>query len=243
MSFLLSSDDPDPVIYTHGSSGWLLTVEHAGRAIPSCLGTLGLPDAELARHIGWDPGALALAEALRPMLDATLVAQRYSRLVIDCNRPKFTTDLIPEMADGTPVPGNMALTDADRAARWIEIHAPFHAAVSQALPCTKALLSLHTYDPKRRADSVMRPWPIGLLWRQSNPLANRIAKALNEHISPLGLNQPYEIEDFGDYTIPVHAEPFALPHVLIEVRNDQLASPDAVARIASLLAYACQEST
>lgn len=243
MSSLLSSDDPDPVIYAHGSSGWLLTVEHAGQAIPSRLGSLGLSDADLARHIAWDPGALALAQALRPMLDATLVAQRYSRLVIDCNRPRSAPDLIPEVADGTQVPGNMALTEASFAARWTDVHAPFHAKVSQALPRTKALLSVHTYDPKRRADATTRPWPIGLLWRQANPLADRLAATLAAHISPLGLNQPYEIEDAGDYTIPVHAEPNAIPHVLIEVRNDQLRSPDAIARIASHLAHACQEPT
>ncbi len=239
---LLSSSDPDPVNFSQGSSGWLLTVEHAGRAVPSSLGSLGLPEAELARHIGWDPGALALAEALRPMLDATLVAQRYSRLVIDCNRPRSAPDLIPEVADGTPVPGNMSLTAAEVTARWNEIHAPFHDAVSRTLPRTTALLSVHTYDPRRRADAATRPWPIGLLWRQANPLANRLATALAAQITPLGLNQPYEIDDAGDYTIPVHAEPRGLPHALIEVRNDHLASSDLIARIASLLAHACQET-
>lgn len=243
MQPLLSSTDPDPVIFAQGSSGWLLTVEHAGRAVPSCLGSLGLTYADLARHIGWDPGALALAEAMRPMMDATLIAQRYSRLVIDCNRPRSAHDLIPDLADETPIPGNTDITDADIEARWAEIHAPFHCKVSGVLARTKALLSIHTYDPKRRADAVTRPWPIGLLWRQSNPLAERLVKALAEDITPLGLNQPYEIENAGDYTIPIHAEPRALPHVLIEVRNDQLSSPEAVAQIAAAIAYACQEPT
>lgn len=239
---LLSSVDRDPVIASRGSSGWLLTVEHAGQAIPSSLGALGLPDGELDRHIGWDIGALELAEKLQPMLDATLVAQRYSRLVIDCNRPKSAPDLIPDLADGTPVPGNTSISDADVAMRWSEIHAPYHSAVAKALPQARALLSVHSYIPRRNADAGIRPWPIGLLWRQSNPLAERLAKTLAEHVSPLGLNQPYEIEDDGDYTIPVHAEPRGLPHVLIEVRNDQLASSDAIDRIASLLAHACQEA-
>jgi predicted N-formylglutamate amidohydrolase len=239
---LLSSADPDPVIASHGSSGWLLTVEHAGRAIPSRLGALGLPDGELDRHIGWDIGALALAEKLQPMLDATLVAQRYSRLVIDCNRPRSATDLIPDVADETPVPGNTSISHADVTARWSEIHAPYHNAIAQVLPQAHSLLSVHSYDPRRRTDAGVRPWPIGLLWRKANPLADRLAKSLAEHITPLGLNQPYEIEDDGDYTIPVHAEPRALPHVLIEVRNDHLASSDAIERIASLLAHACQEA-
>ena len=72
-------------------------------------------------------------------------------------------------------------------------------------------------------------------------LAERLAKALSDPFAPLGLNQPYEIEDAGDYTIPVHAEPRALPHVLVEVRNDLLASPEAITHIATLLATACTE--
>jgi predicted N-formylglutamate amidohydrolase len=56
-----------------------------------------------------------------------------------------------------------------------------------------------------------------------------------EAVRPLGINEPYEIEDASDYTIPVHAEPRGLPHVLIEVRNDHLQTPVFVARMADLL--------
>ena len=87
----------------------------------------------------------------------------------------------------------------------------------------------------------MRPWPVGLLWRQPNPLADGLARALAREAAalPLGINQPYEIEDASDYTIPVHAEPRRLPHVLIEVRNDHLRTPAAVAAMADLLTRAC----
>jgi predicted N-formylglutamate amidohydrolase len=35
-------------------------------------------------------------------------------------------------------------------------------------------------------------------------------------------NEPYEVEDFGDYTIPVHGEQRGLPHSLLEIRNDHI---------------------
>lgn len=235
---LLSPGDPAPAEVVTGRPGWLLTVEHGGRAVPARLWDLGLPAGEIDRHIGWDPGALALAQVLREGLDATLVAQPYSRLVIDCNRPWDAPDLVPIVSDGTPVPGNAELEEAGRRARWDAIHAPFHAAVARA--CEKAprgLLAIHSYDPRRRADAAIRPWPIGLLWRQENPLAQRLAERLAamEGARPLGLNAPYAIDDASDHTIPVHAEPRGLPHVLIEVRNDHLADAAGVARMAGLL--------
>jgi predicted N-formylglutamate amidohydrolase len=238
---LLGPGDPAPLIRRAGASGWLVTVEHAGTAVPRTLGDLGLPPGEIDRHIGWDPGALALGQALAERLDATLLAQPYSRLVIDCNRPWGAPDLAPPVSDGTAVPANEDLSEADLRRRWDAIHAPFHAAVAEAAATARGLLSVHSYDPQRRSDGAVRPWPVGLLWRQPNPLADGLARALAREATalPLGINQPYEIEDASDYTIPVHAEPRRLPHVLIEVRNDHLRTSAAVALMADLLTRAC----
>jgi predicted N-formylglutamate amidohydrolase len=238
---LLGPGDPVPIIRGAGGSGWLVTVEHAGRAVPRALGDLGLPPGEIDRHIGWDPGALALGEAIAKRLDATLLAQPYSRLVIDCNRPWGAPDLAPAVSDHTIVPANVGLTEADFRRRWDAIHAPFHAAVAAAADKARGLLSVHSYDPQRRSDGAVRPWPVGLLWRQANPLAEGLARALvrEKAALPLGINQPYEIENASDYTIPVHAEPRGLPHVLVEVRNDHLRTPAAVAAMADLLTRAC----
>lgn len=238
---LLGPADPAPLVCRAGSSGWLVTVEHAGTAVPRALGDLGLPPGEIDRHIGWDPGAFALASALAERLGATLLAQAYSRLVIDCNRPWGAPDLAPAMADGTAVPANEGLAEADLRRRWDAIHAPFHAAVAEAADTARGLLAVHAYAPQRRADAAVRPWPLGLLWRQANPLAEGLARALDREAAaqPLGINRPYRIEDASDYTIPVHAEPRRLPHVLIEVRNDRLRTPAAVAAMADLLTRAC----
>jgi predicted N-formylglutamate amidohydrolase len=239
---LLSDHDPDPVFAKAGRSDWLLTVEHAGRAIPSVLGDLGLPPGEIDRHIGWDPGALDLALELAHRLDASLIAQRYSRLVIDCNRPWQAHDLVPETSDRTAIPANKTGRE-DHKMRWDEIHAPFHAAVTDALDRgARRLVAVHTYDPLRRVDGATRPWPIGLLARVSNPLIIALERHLSEviRVAPLGVNQPYEIEDTSDYTIPIHAEPRDLPHVLIEVRNDFLRDAAAVAAMADTIFEACR---
>lgn len=239
---LLAKHDPDPVFHKAGRSDWLLTVEHAGRAIPSALGNLGLLPGEIDRHIGWDPGALELAQSLSDRLNATVVAQRYSRLVIDCNRPWNAPDLVPKISDNTSITGNKIDLD-ERRQRWDEIHAPFHSAVAHALDDgARRLIAVHSYDQQRDVDGTVRPWPIGLLARDSNPLFEALRDYLSraKQVAPLGVNEPYEIEDNSDYTIPVHAESRALPHVLLEVRNDYLRDDLAVTAMADTIFEACK---
>lgn len=242
---LLSPADPAPAEVVPGTGPFVITVEHGGHAVPAALGDLGLPPGAILDHIGWDPGAAAVARGLAARLGATLVVQPYSRLVIDCNRPWGAPDLCAPVSDGVRVPGNEGLSEAGRAARRAAIHAPFHAAVAAALAAraAPALIALHSYTPRRRADAAIRPWPVGLLWRQDNTLARHLAARLAAwpEAQPLGLNQPYAIEDASDYTIPVHAEPRRLPHVLIEIRNDLIATRDAATAWADRLADACSD--
>ncbi|HEY5453676.1 MAG TPA: N-formylglutamate amidohydrolase, partial [Polyangia bacterium] len=86
---LLGADDPPPfdVSGGDGRSPFVIICDHASRRLPHALGALGLTPAALATHIAWDIGALGVARALAATLDAFLASQRYSRLVIDCNRP------------------------------------------------------------------------------------------------------------------------------------------------------------
>ena len=100
-----------------GRSPFLLTCDHYGRLIPQALGDLGLPASELTRHIAWDIGIAGVAEQLSKHLDAHLIAQRYSRLVIDCNRPPCVASSIPVLSEATTVPGNEGLTRAAAEAR------------------------------------------------------------------------------------------------------------------------------
>lgn len=239
---LLGPDDPEPVAVRDGAAPLLLTVEHAGRAVPRRLGDLGLPQGEIDRHIGWDIGALDLAVALADSLSASVVAQRYSRVVIDSNRPWGADDLIPEVSDSTAIPANAGLSEEARLQRWHALHQPFHREVATRCDAgARALIAIHTYDPQRHSDAAERPWPIGLLWRQDNPLAVRLARRLaaDGAALPLGLNEPYRIEDTSDFTVPVHCEARNLPHVLVEVRNDLVRDKAGVARMAGVLARAC----
>src|SRR6267142_5045609 len=132
---LLAADEPPPFIEAgrQGRSNFVIVVDHAGRRIPRRLGDLGLPASELQRHIAWGIGALGVARQVAAALDAPLLAQNYSRLVIDCNRdPKVPTS-IPRVSEASEIPGNIGLSEADAAARRREIFDPYHERVRELL--------------------------------------------------------------------------------------------------------------
>src|SRR5690349_23562087 len=111
-SLLLGVNDVDPVFQQNadGRSPFLFTSDHYGRRLPEKLGKLGLPDSELERHIAWDIGIAGVAERLSKLLDVHLIAQRYSRLVIDCNRPPHAASAIPLLSEATTIPGNEGIS-------------------------------------------------------------------------------------------------------------------------------------
>ncbi len=128
---LLGTEDPPAftVRNAQAASPWLLIADHAGRRVPARLANLGLPQHELDRHIGWDIGIAQVTRLLADALDAFAIAQTYSRLVIDCNRPEGAASRMPEISDGTSIPGNLALSPADRQQRIDAIFAPYHARI------------------------------------------------------------------------------------------------------------------
>ena len=227
---LLQTGDPEPVEWVNsaGASPVFLTCEHAGRAIPAALGDLGIPPAEMDRHIAYDVGAEGVARGLAERLDAALVLQRYSRLVIDCNRPFEARDCVVRESDGTVVSANADISDRDRRRRYVEIHQPLHETISAALDQRQAsgrpllLVSVHSFTPVMRATGAVRDFELGLLYNRDARLAERLAqtfRAANPDVT-VKLNAPYHVDDISDYTIPVHGERRGIAHVLLEVRND-----------------------
>src|SRR5712675_2718540 len=132
---LLAPDDPLPVrvLRPEGRSDFVVTADHAGRAIPKRLGMLGLPEDELARHIAWDIGIAGVTERLSEALGAAAVLQNYSRLVIDCNRQPGLDSSIPTVSELTAIPGNEGLSPAERETRRREIFAPYHGQIAELL--------------------------------------------------------------------------------------------------------------
>jgi predicted N-formylglutamate amidohydrolase len=242
-SLLLGVNDTPPVFEqnTDGRSPFLFTSDHYGRLIPKPLGDLGLPEGELVRHIAWDIGIAGVAERLAVLLDAHLIAQRYSRLVIDCNRPPRAASSIPLLSEATMISGNEGLSREDSELRRRAIFDPYHrridAVIDQRMAAKRAtiLVSLHSFTPVYAG--VRRPWHIGTLYHRDKILPPLLLKALRaEGDLVVGDNEPYAVSDETDYTIPVHGEARGLTNSGIEIRQDLIADESGQQQWAERLA-------
>lgn len=224
------TDGPPPaasIERAQGASPYLLLCEHASNHIPASYAGLGLPAAELQRHIAWDPGAAALARLLSARLDAPLILSGFSRLLIDCNRPPGTPTSIPERSEDTVIPGNIGVGAAERAARTAAYFEPFRRMVAaeldrraaQAIPTI--VVGVHSFTPVFQG--IPRPWTAGVLYAAASGFARGLLGQLAaDPALVLGDNEPYRIEPEHDYTVPVHGDGRGVPAALLEVRQDCL---------------------
>jgi len=242
---LLLPGDPPPFERYRpvGAARALIVCDHASRRIPAALGTLGVGEEALTRHIAWDIGAADLARSLADRLDAPTILAGYSRLVIDCNRRLEDPSCFVTLVDGDKVPGNVGLTPEAIRARATACYEPYHEAIAARLRDFRragqvpALIAIHSFTPAM--GGVPRPWHVGVLWDKDG----RIPLALLERLRAegglmVGDNEPYSGRHPADYTVDRHAERAGLPHVCIEVRQNELATAAGVARWADILGRA-----
>ena len=248
---LLSADEAPP-FDLHGRDGrspFLIVCDHASRRVPRSLGALGLSEDELGRHIAWDIGAGGVARWLGAALDACVVSQRYSRLVIDCNRPLGAVDSIATRSERTVVPGNLDVEPSAAESRAREVFHPYHEAIRGAIDRREAegrltvLVAMHSFTPVFL--DVARPWHVGVLYNRDSRLAKRLLGLLRlEGDLVVGDNEPYAVSDFSDFTIIHHGERRGIPHVELEIRQDLVADEAGqrawADRLARLLAAAIQ---
>jgi predicted N-formylglutamate amidohydrolase len=224
---LLTQDEPPAVFESNveGRSNFVIVVDHASARIPRCLQNLGLPAHELQRHIAWDIGALAVAQRVAAILDAPLLAQNYSRLVIDCNRdPKVATS-VPLISESSEIPGNVNLSAADLELRRVELFEPYHRRIGALLDARSAagrstiLVAQHSMTHSYKG--VSRAMHAAILYNRDRRFAALMLNALRRDPGLIiADNEPYFVSDATDFTIPRHGEARGLAHVEIEIRQD-----------------------
>lgn len=223
-----------------GAKGpFVLIGDHAGREIPQRLNGLGLPPEALQRHIALDIGIAGLGALLSDALNAPFISQRFSRLVIDCNRDPARADSICEVSDGTAVPGNLGLTPEERAWREAEIFTPYHQRITAELDARigapTTVIALHSFTPMMAGFA--RPWRYGVLHLGASPYCAKVLARLRAAYgeAAVGDNEPYRMDDI-DYSIPHHAVGRGLDYLELEVRQDLLADAEGQATVAADLA-------
>jgi len=221
---LLGPDDPMPYRITKATAEgpFVLVSDHAGRAVPQCLGRLGVSEAEWDRHIAWDIGIHGVGIELSRLLGSVLVEQVYSRLVIDSNRAPGHPTSIPAISDRTEIEGNRALSSVCRARREREILHPYHDRIAEILrerSGPTALIALHSFTPTM--NGIARPWHVGILHHRDTRSAHIMLDLLRQEGDLcVGDNEPYVLTATSDYTVPYHAERADLPYLEIEIRQD-----------------------
>ena len=257
LAALLGRDEPSPfdVAGRHGSSPFVIACDHAGRKLPRSLGSLGLSAVELQSHIAWDIGAEAVARRLGALLDAFVIWQPYSRLVIDCNRPLGASDSIATQSERTVIPGNHSLgqiASASATARAREVFHPYHDQIRGELDRRKQLgrssifVAMHSFTPV--FEDVVRPWHVGVLFNRDARLAEILLSLLrSESGLVVGCNEPYAASALSDYSLVEHGERRGIPSVELEIRQDliadeagQMAWAERLARLLRLLLVAVE---
>ncbi len=220
--------------------GLILVCDHARNALPENYGTLGLPQEQLERHIGYDIGVEEVTRRLAERLNVPAALALYSRLLIDPNRGADDPTLVMRLSDGAVVPGNAYVDNVEIERRKNTYYFPYHnalkALIDDALASgiVPAILSIHSFTPAWKG--VPRPWHAGILWDKDGRFATPLISALQHDESlVVGDNEPYTGELEGD-TMNTHGTKRGLAHALIEIRQDLIADEAGIAEWTDRLA-------
>lgn len=217
----------------------LLVCEHAAHHIPPVWADLGLSSAARLAHIAWDPGALDLARGLSKRLDACLVHAPVSRLVYDLNRAPDQDGAMPARSEIYDIPGNKTISAEERARRTEAVYVPFHDDVHSevtrrlALGLAPVIVTIHSFTPIYHGSR--REVEFGII----HDVDDRLARLVLSH-APDGLvaqmNEPYSAADGVTHTLRLQANPYRLPNVMLELRNDLIGTREAAETMADRLA-------
>ena len=216
----------------------LFVCDHASNALPDVYGLLGLPPKLFDTHIAHDIGAAEVTRTLARFFGGSAILARWSRLLIDLNRGDDDPTLIVKLSDGSVIPGNASVDASEIQKRIARYHEPYHHAIADEIQtihargATPTLISLHSFTPIWKGKP--RPWHIGVLFDRDDRLAKPFAEAARADGFVVGCNEPYsgELENDCMYR---HGTSNGLPHVLIEIRQDLVATASAARALAGRL--------
>lgn len=240
---LLKDQDHAPFEIYNGDSDYpfIITVEHASNAVPSALDTLGVNQDARNSHIAYDPYTKQFALDIADRLGCAVVTCEYSRLVIDTNRVETSHQLIRDVSDGVDIPANKNISDTDIKMRKSEIYDAYHNAIrgiKNAYNERKqpyAFISMHSFTPQMYENPKPRPWDVGFMWDYDDALARDFCAFFEANYPDIrvGLNVPYDarVEEKG--AMHIHAWPYDIPAVEVELNFGTMANSGKYQRILS----------
>lgn len=227
------------VLNAGGTADILLICEHASNYIPPEYDNLGLEKDFLTKHIAWDIGMEHLTRALSARLDAPAIIATFSRLLIDPNREEDHKTLIPLTSDNIIIPGNQNLCPREVERRKVRYYLAFHNRTEEMVKDkilsghVPLICGMHSFTP--RMNGFNRPWHAGMLWNKDPRLADALISCLTTRGFNVGNNKPYSGRDLF-FTMNRHGDVHGLPHVTIEIRQDEVGQADGIRKWTNILA-------
>ena len=220
-----------------GSARVLLTCEHATNRLPPGYQWHDDDRWLVNQHWALDLGIARITKALADELGATAVLSRFSRLLVDPNRPSSAPDLFREVADGRLVQLNQGLAPEERSSRMQRFYNPYHQAIDDVMESMDGvfLLSLNSFTPVYEG-APPRWMEIGVLFDDEDELAAEVAPAVRAHGLVTALNEPYSGKGGQMFAAQSHAARHGWRALEIEVRQDRAVNPGYRKRIVSALA-------
>jgi predicted N-formylglutamate amidohydrolase len=220
----------------------LLTCEHASNRLPLPGRADRLLRGILDSHWGWDPGAMALTREVARRLGAAAVAGRWSRLLVDLNRPVSDPTLVRSEVDGVELPWNRRLAPRDLERRILTYHTPYHAEVDRLIlrhlvrGLRPTLVAVHTFTPE--LEGKKRRFDAGVLFTDHARLAYRIGKVLRAHGLRVRYNEPYSGLAGMMYSVDRHGKHHGLTNIEVEFNQALFGTPRKTVRLAEITARA-----
>jgi predicted N-formylglutamate amidohydrolase len=214
----------------------VFTCEHASNALHE---PWRWPDADrwlVDTHWASDIGAAAFTRRVASLMNAPAVLSKFSRLLIDPNRPLDSDTLFRQNADGHQVHLNEGLLDAERQQRIDRFYHPYHAAVSAMIERSAGdtVFSIHTFTDNYEGDA--RTLEIGVLFDDDEEPAYRLIRHLEGHGFHVLANEPWSGKGGLAYSPVRHAKEFGWTALEIEARQDLIIQRPFAHRLAEALA-------
>ncbi len=198
----------------------LLLCEHASLRLPA---PWNWPQEDawiVGTHWSIDLGARELTLELAAELNASAVLARFSRLLIDANRPPDSPTLLREEAEGRSVHLNKNADDDERTRRLRDYYRPYHRRIDSFLEAQPeaSILSVHTFTPVY--EGTRRSCEIGVLFNREAELGRRFANELGDRGWQSALNEPYSGADGFAFSPEMHGERHRRTWLELEIRQD-----------------------
>ena len=203
-----------------GDGPVVLTCEHATERLPA---PWRWPEADqrlVGTHWAYDLGAADLTYDLQRRLSCAAVLSRFSRLLVDPNRPEGAETLFRDVADGEPVRFNLDLDAEERERRLAGYYRPYHAAADEVVEASSApiVFSVHTFTPVY--EGTKRWMEIGVLYDTHEAISLELGRALHDAGFHVAYNEPWSGKEGLIYSVDRHARSHGREPIEIEVRQD-----------------------